>query len=701
MNFRYVLLLLAMLVPAAGSEGIILVLSGGGARGFAHIGALLALEEEGVAIDAVASASMGSLVGGLYCAGYSPAFIDSLARNTDWGWLFSSEPDSRLTMLPLRLSNSNDLLTLQFKGFSPQLPRSAVSTQRVGSLLTSLTGPVQLTNGNDFDALPVPMRIVAFDLVSGDEIVHSEGRLSICQLSSMAVPAVFPTVRMGEMLLVDGGVGDNLPVDVARETWTGQILAIDISSGSPEIPISPSLVQVGSLTYSALSRRVNDLYHADPDFYFRPDLHGAKAYEFTNTMADSLIDMGYRQTMEYLQAHTEIPRGALPREELSLPSYSIGEIRFEGLVDISPETVLDWLVLERGETISPLRLREAAETLYASGLFNEVDYHMESGSDPTTADLVYTFIEREPSSVGIGLTYCDSFGMDARFTYRHQNLFDSGWHAILNVGGGDRYLFGELRVLDLASRRRKWFAHYSLSAWQMKARLFQRDRTSSEQVITLARVSATRGYSWGWSGLLEVGLGGTLHRFGSDSPEGFGSIFIGYLNETMSDPVDPEDGIRLSTRVYWAPLGDHRHGGFDADFESAFPFLRKGTLLLTLWSQLLAGDTWTWQDDRMTASRTLPGMPWNSLPARQRMAGVLSFRRELNGPFFLSVQAGGVWDWETPLEPGDGEETWGVGLSAGMRTPMGPATLSWGWSSEWHSRWTVSVGSPLTFGPGR
>ena len=254
-----------------------MVLSGGGARGFAHVGVLLALQEENVCIRSVTGASMGSLIGGLYSCGYSPAYIDSMVRNTDWSLLFSSKPDSRLTLLPLRLSASHDILSLQVKGFSPLLPRSAVSTQRVGSLLSSLTSPVQVETGLNFDALPIPLRLVAFDLVSYERIVHSSGYLAQCQLSSMAVPAVFPAVRMGDLLLVDGGVGDNLPVDVAAETWDYPVLAVDISSGSPDIPEIPTMVQVGSLTYSALSARVNNIYSAEPDFYFRPDLHDAKS----------------------------------------------------------------------------------------------------------------------------------------------------------------------------------------------------------------------------------------------------------------------------------------------------------------------------------------------------------------------------------------------------------------------------------------
>jgi len=94
-------------------------------------------------------------------------------------------------------------------------------------------------------------------------------------------------------------------------------------------------------------------------------------------------------------------------------------------------------------------------------------------------------------------------------------------------------------------------------------------------------------------------------------------------------------------------------------------------------------------------------MPLNSLPSRQRIAGLASFRRKLNGPFILSLEAGAVCDWESPLEIEDSEWAWGAGFSAGFDTPMGLASVSWGWSSEFHGRWTVSVGSASTYGPGR
>ncbi len=702
---KHLLLILVILsVGTADDSGISLVLSGGGARGFAHVGALLALEEENVCIRSVTGASMGSLIGGLYSCGYSPAYIDSMVRNTDWAWLFSSSQDSRLTMLPLRLSNSNDILRLQVRGFSPLLPRSAVSTQRVGSLLSSLTSPVQVARGTDFDSLPIPLRLVAFDLVSHERRVHSSGNLALCQLSSMAVPAVFPAVRMGDMLLVDGGVGDNIPVDVAIETWGYPVLAVDISTGPPEIPENPTLIQVGSLTYSALSERVNELYSAAADYYFRPDLHGARSYDFSTEAADSLIELGYTQMLDYLREHPEIPRNEgrpPPENAMEISADVINEIEFNGLEKVSEEAVLDWMILATGDSATSEQLRGAAEKLFASGLFERVDYSLEPSNESGFVKLIYSFTEREPSSIGIGMTYNNQFGLDGRVTYKHLNFLNAGDHLILSAGGGDRYIYTELRLLDLSSGRRKWFADYSFSGYQMQVKAFDRDCSFSERVETQIRGSSARGFASGWSGLNEIGITGTAHRFGSDEFEGFASVFLSHLTETMDNPVHPGRGVRFAARISWAPLMTHKHLEIEYDFEGAVPFLRKGTMLLNVWGQLLSGITWDWQDCRLSASRYIPGMPYYSLPSRQRIAGLARFRRSLNGPFFLSIAAGAVCDWESIPEVDESEWIWGAGLSAGLDTPMGPASISWGWSSEFHSRWTVSVGSSSTYGPGR
>jgi hypothetical protein len=313
---------------------------------------------------------------------------------------------------------------------------------------------------------------------------------------------------MGDYLFVDGGVGDNLPVDVAEDAWDYPVLAVDISSDPPDIPREPSLVQVGTLTYSALSTRVNSLYSTEADFYFRPDLHGARSYTFTSQAADTLVRLGYQQMLSYLREHPEIPRSPRSSRVAGTDAphrvYRLDSISLQDLRSVSQTAALQWLPLEKGDTVNSAVLRSAAENLYASDMFQRVDYEMRPAGEPGRVDLTYSFREKEPSSIGIGMTYCDQFGLDGRVTYRHQNFLNAGDHLLINAGGGEGYVFGEVRVLDLASVRREWFADYWASFYQMRVKQFRSDGSTWMPVETSGRISACRGFTWGWSGLNEI-----------------------------------------------------------------------------------------------------------------------------------------------------------------------------------------------------
>lgn len=289
-------------------QGVALVLAGGGAKGLAHIGVLRALEEEGVRISALAGTSMGALMAGLYSCGYTAEQLDSLTRSLDWEHLFSSAPESRLTFLPDRIRGRQDLVSLTLRGLTPSLPPSAVSNMRVGFLLSAMTGPIQVMKGMSFDSLRIPLRVVASDLISRDRIIFREGHLYERQLASMAIPGVFPPMEDDSLLLVDGGIFDNMPVDAAVKTWDDlPVLAVSLDSAEAvEYPSDPSLLTVTGMTYEALSARANEHYYEDPDWLLTLDVHGAEVWSFSET--DSLIEWGYIQCREWLQEHPEIPR---------------------------------------------------------------------------------------------------------------------------------------------------------------------------------------------------------------------------------------------------------------------------------------------------------------------------------------------------------------------------------------------------------
>ena len=194
-----------------------LVLSGGGARGAAHIGVIRALEEMQVPIDAVAGTSMGAVVGGLYCAGLSGAEIEQVFRKLDWQDLFRDRALRRDLVFRRKQDDrgifARGSLGLRF-GEGIELPLGLVQGQKITQALRSAT--LGVAHISDFDGLPTPFRALATDLETGEGVVLDHGDLATVLRASMSAPGVLAPVEVGDRLLVDGGLVDNLPVSLAR-----------------------------------------------------------------------------------------------------------------------------------------------------------------------------------------------------------------------------------------------------------------------------------------------------------------------------------------------------------------------------------------------------------------------------------------------------------------------------------------------------
>lgn len=687
--------------PAPASPpGIALVLAGGGAKGLAHIGFLRALEENDVRISAIAGTSMGALMAGLYACGYSAAQLDSLVRGMDWNHLFSSLPEPRLAFLPDRIRGRQDLINLNLKGLSPGLPESAVSNMRVGFLLSAMTGPAQVVNGNSFDSLNIPLRVVASDLVTRDRVFFSRGELWRYQLASMAIPGVFPPVRTDSMLLVDGGMFDNMPVDVAAKTWPGlPVLAVSVGSASAvEFDRSASLLSVAEMTFEALASRVNDLYYREPDWFFSPDLHDAEVWSFDE--ADSLVEWGYRQGLEWIARTEGLPRGAEPRTGWDPPELRLRNQIFSGIERTSVLAIDRWLALSPGDTLNTRTTVEAAEQLYASGLFRMVRFTMRPTGEQGQADMVFELEERDPGSVGLGLAYNSDFGLDARITVEHRNTFNRGITTIVNTGGGSGYTFAELSSF-LTGRTRERYLSVNASISQIKGWEFDHEGGSQLRTWTDHTAGLSYGRPVSWFGLAELGFGIEGRNYaGALNTQSYPRLFLSFLTDTREDPTAEAPGTRLFLSGGWSPRDDDIYIlSWDAFTRRSFAGDHQAAIYT--WGDLLWGDNYHWQESRLTASRGIPGYRWNSLPTRERFAGGLSLSRHILGPVFLEAEGAMTWDFDSFSEFDQLENHWGAGLTAKVNIPGGTAGLGPGWNEDGEVRWTFTYGSDYSFGPGR
>jgi NTE family protein len=205
-----------------------LVLSGGGARGFAHVGVLRVLEQLRIPIDAVAGTSMGAVVGGLYASGMSAAAIEELAKSTDWNEAFRDR-SPRGDMSFRRKQDDREFLVrfpLGVKSGRLRVPRGLIQGQKLAQILRRET--VAVAGVDDFDLLPSQFRAVATDLETGERQVLASGDLTEAVRASMSAPGVIAPVEMNGRLLVDGGLVENLPVDVAKEMGVDVVIAVDV-----------------------------------------------------------------------------------------------------------------------------------------------------------------------------------------------------------------------------------------------------------------------------------------------------------------------------------------------------------------------------------------------------------------------------------------------------------------------------------------
>ncbi|HVO74690.1 MAG TPA: patatin-like phospholipase family protein [Ignavibacteriaceae bacterium] len=278
-----------------------LALSGGGARGIAQIGVLKALEEGGIPIDVIVGTSMGSIIGGLYAAGYSVEQLDSIAKNTPWDNLLSVEHQTnrRDLFVDQKVTADKAIFTLRLKGFTPVLPTSINDGQKLSNYLNLLALQAPVHVRSSFDELKIKFRAVCTDLVSGNGVLISSGSLSQAMRASSSVSFFLSPVKMDSLILIDGGLVANIPAKAAAEMGCDLVIAVNTTSGLHPIDelLYPWIIadQVVSIPIKLL----NETQLGDADIVIKPNLNDKLATDFTEI--DSLVTAGYVSTLPYVK----------------------------------------------------------------------------------------------------------------------------------------------------------------------------------------------------------------------------------------------------------------------------------------------------------------------------------------------------------------------------------------------------------------
>lgn len=441
---------------------VAVVLSGGGAKGAAHVGVLRVLEEYGIPVDIITGTSMGALIGGLYAVGNSVDELDSLLTTQDWNFVISgaakrdeisfehrTDRSKYLIQVPFGLDWSSALSHRprnnvesgeeedagtgaqppaggSFISLAPEgqakgiMPLSLMAGQNIYNLLSDCT--VGYHDPCDFNTLPIPFACVAVDLVSGREVVLTNGRLPIALRASMAIPGVFAPVKTDNMVLVDGGVKNNFPVDVARQMGADIIIGVRFPSDGVAPDYNDLANMLSRVAKVAMAVKTEEEI-ADTDILIVPEIGKFGTMSFDNASLRTLIDNGEAaaraaapkllELRDYLkkkeQEHSEAFVGPLPAPNQATKAtkmsdtITLASIKFVGLSDKDEAYVTRNFPLKTDKKISISDIEDAANELYATKAYSSVVYSL--GGDKSPFDLTMTMVPNRNNRLGLGLRF--------------------------------------------------------------------------------------------------------------------------------------------------------------------------------------------------------------------------------------------------------------------------------------------------------
>lgn len=677
-----------------------LVLSGGGARGMAHIGVIKVLERERIPVDCIVGTSMGAVVGSLYASGLSAAEIEAQMRALDWNTMFVDRID-RSVFTARRKAEDRSFLAKGGFGLRDGkvgVPPSLFEGQRLAvalraALLPSATIP-------HFDDLPIPYRAVGTDLETGDAVPMDNGDLVNAVRASMAVPGAFSPVSYGERSLIDGGVAMNLPVEIAQKWGARRIIAVDIAA---KLKTRDQLLDPFSITDQMItalmqkeSQRQRDRL-GPRDVLIVPELADLGSADFTGGM-DKGVALGEAATMAALPqlqamrvSEADYAAWRTARAAKLKPIGPIDRVELVNSSRVDDEAILARMSAKPGEAVDPKKIEQDLGRLYGLGEFSRVYYTVEADERD---DTVLTYVARnrrweEDGTIKLGLLLQDDFEgqgeyqLGARYGKRELNRF--GGELLLEARIGDRNrAFAELH--QPLTLRRSVFLRPSLEWRGENETLLDGDNTTGEYRYSFWQARTGVGASFGDWGEASIAPFARRNHFDlrRDSvstaiPRTTTSagVDLNFVVDTQDDAEFPSKGWYVQARhTRYLSILDAESRGFTSRFNANVAFSGLGgRWQLGMRAQDRRGNAF---EDVATLGGPfrLSGYGIDTLRGNGAALGTLQFNYPLaqvmQYPLFFggSLEAGQLWG--RGQEPSLERTIFGGSVYTALDTPLGP-----------------------------
>jgi NTE family protein len=500
------------------SPRIALALSGGGARGIAHVGVLKVLEELRVPVHCVVGTSMGAIVGGTFAAGRSSQEMEAIVLAADWTEIFRDTPPRRERAVRRKIDDFKPLFGFEvgLRDGSVALPKGVIAGVSIESFFREMVQPA--AEISDFDKLPVPYRAIATDLETGAAVVLGSGSVAQAMRASMSVPGGMAPVEIDGRLLVDGGLADNLPIDQARRLCGDVVIAVNIST--PPLR-RDQITSAGSVTaqminFIGLQTVKDQLKSLTPkDVLVAPDLGDISSSNFDRSR--DAIRIGEEATRAMAP---QLQRYSLPADQYAAqrrrqlaaapPYFEVDEIRIEGLDRTNPAVVETLVESAPGQPLTEAKVATDLRRIFGTGDYEAISYRVTGGAEGPRAMLIEP-VEKSwgPDYLRFGLALASDFAGDNQFNVRAQyrrtwlNSLGAEWVNEVQVGQHAFFSTEWYQPLNVAGQ---WFVAPSFDAGVRTRGVFIDQDKVADYRTTVIEGGIDGGARLGTWGELRVGF---------------------------------------------------------------------------------------------------------------------------------------------------------------------------------------------------
>lgn len=715
------LLVFIYIIPVRAQEPrkkVAVVLSGGGAKGVAHVQALKVIEEAGIPIDLVVGTSMGAIIGGLYSIGYTPTQIDSMVRQQNWTFLLSDRIKRSAMSLSEREKAEKYIISVPFvKNPKDAMAGGFIKGENISNLFSDLM--VGYHDSIDFNKLPIPFACVSENVVNGDQVVFHSGELATAIRASMAIPGVFAPVRLNDMVLIDGGMVNNFPTDVAKAMGADIIIGIDVQNvlrPASKLNSAPDIIkQIIDLSCQTNQKENIKL----TDAYIKVNVDGYSSASFSSTAIDSLMARGKEaalsqwDTLIALKEKIGIPKDYVPRprapySELSEShSFFIKEITFSGIDDADDKK---WLMkkckLKEGSEITTQQIEQALYQLRGSQSYSSASYKLKS--TPDGYNLTFVLEEKYERKINLGIRF-DSEEIASLLLNATADLRTHiPSHLSFTGRLGKRYAARIDYILEPMKQRN---FNFSYMFQYNDINIYERGNRAYN--TTYKYHLAEFGFSDVWYKNLRFGLGFRFEYYKykdflyknpetSIGMEVESEHFLSYYAQIRYNTFDrghfPSKGSDLNAAysLYTDNLAQYKdHAPFsalNASWETVIPITRRFSILPGIYGRVLIG-----KDIPYPAQNAIGGeVPGFYIPQQLPFAGIVNmelmnkaiaiasvkFRQRMGSIHYITLTGNYGLNDNNFFQILQGKQLYGISAGYGMDSAFGPLEISFGYSNQ-------------------